>query len=633
MALGKKHKSVIDELRSELQVSAEYPKAVKAAAESHFAAVWDPNCMKPHVNEVESVLNCDDKRIILTAVIRVESAGASVTYTVTERTSLVLDSGKTVEELIEPNRQALLSLEQALIDKVHKSLPQSSENFFRKHMASNHPDLDSIATTIAEDPGMLSILDKRTKVFQSTYESLLEKEPCPQGFLPAQIASLKLYCSTEGYIGTCILRIHLDCGMYFERRKEYDLGYCPFYIDEGKKREYLLSQILESLKDLVMPTDGIAPVFVATSFQAVPGMTDQLESLLQQGSVSLGHVTLRRTKDRQESACILYRLQPDKDIVRIGSCGTSISKCRDGPICLDTREQPVPPLEYTALPTEIAGFFRLGEALEQTLNQMLLDKDVSIPNMVLQLAKDCSLQLHCGSKNLALGTGEMSTGQRIMRLATQSVAEEEAKAAFRNRQLAVLNGLNPTELAILRHISKNGETWCAELADEIDGQVCTMKSYTGECLENLAVEYMPVKGGYKPLLEVYWGFNDAYDECLMYCFDLDIDRKLLESATGRPFRASEVGKMKPAARGDWFTGYLLEADGEQRWARFNEALDYMPRTFLTTFAKSEAGQTFLKGFTGPEAMFVRLTVEELPGCKRLAAKLWPGEAEGKDGEE
>ena len=571
MALGKKHKSVIDELRSELQVSAEYPREVRAAAESHFAAVWDPNCVKPHVNEVENVLNCGNKRIVLTAVIRVECAGASVTYTVTERTSLVLDSGKTVEELIEPNRQALLSLEQALIDKVHKSLPQSSENFFRKHMASNHPDLDSIATTIAEDPGMLSILDKRTKVFQSTYESLLEKEPCPQGFLPAQIASLKLYCSTEGYIGTCILRIHLDCGMYFERRKEYDLGYCPFYIDEGKKREYLLSQILESLKDLVMPTDGIAPVFVATSFQAVPGMTDQLESLLQQGSVSLGHVTLRRTKDRQESACILYRLQPDKDIVRIGSCGTSISKCRDGPICLDTREQPVPPLEYTALPTEIAGFFRLGEALEQTLNQMLLDKDVSIPNMVLQLAKDCSLQLHCGSKNLALGTGEMSTGQRIMRLATQSVAEEEAKAAFRNRQLAVLNGLNPTELAILRHISKNGETWCAELADEIDGQVCTMKSYTGECLENLAVEYMPVKGGYKPLLEVYWGFNDAYDECLMYCFDLDIDRKLLESATGRPFRASEVGKMKPAARGDWFTGYLLEADGEQRWARFNEA--------------------------------------------------------------
>ena len=83
--------------------------------------------------------------------------------------------------------------------------------------------------------------------------------------------------------------------------------------------------------------------------------------------------------------------------------------------------------------------------------------------------------------------------------------------------------------------------------------------------------------------------------------------------------------IKQAQRGPWFTQYLLQANGKQRWTRFNEALDRMPSTFLAAFAKSDEGQAFLKCFTGDDAVFVRLTVEGLPGCKRLAAKLWPEE--------
>ena len=51
----------------------------------------------------------------------------------------------------------------------------------------------------------------------------------------------------------------------------------------------------------------------------------------------------------------------------------------------------------------------------------------------------------------------------------------------------------------------------------------------------------------------------------------------------------------------------------------------MPGTSLVKLVKSETGQEFLRHFMGAEAMFVRLTIESLPGCMRVAARLWPDE--------
>ena len=57
----------------------------------------------------------------------------------------------------------------------------------------------------------------------------------------------------------------------------------------------------------------------------------------------------------------------------------------------------------------------------------------------------------------------------------------------------------------------------------------------------------------------------------------------------------------------------------------------MPSTALVAFVKSKTGQAFLRSFTGAEAMFVRLTIEGLPGCMRVAAKLFPEETKREDG--
>ena len=140
-----------------------------------------------------------------------------------------------------------------------------------------------------------------------------------------------------------------------------------------------------------------------------------------------------------------------------------------------------------------------------------------------------------------------------------------------------------------------------------------------------------MEGKAVPLLrtrEVYSYYNWFYK----YSAAALIEPEVLQAAVGRPLTPADLERMKPKARGKWFTRYLLEADEGQRWTRFNEALDCMDRAFLKAFVLTEEGQAFLRGFKGSDAMFARLTVESLPGCKRLAAKLWPDEDEGKGGE-
>ena len=227
----------------------------------------------------------------------------------------------------------------------------------------------------------------------------------------------------------------------------------------------------------------------------------------------------------------------------------------------------------------------------------------------------------------------MAAGSKLQTLVEQAIGIELEKPLERQRQLAVFNTLNSTELAVLRCIASCPEAQGTAVADAIENRVCTTKAYTGMCIQHLTTLEVTWAGKTMPLLQARMETNGKLDDTCMFWVGACIDREMLASASGRPFNLAETAVLKPAARAKWFTNYLLEADDEQRWPRFNEVLDHMPRTFLTDFVKSEEGQTFLRGFSGSDAMFVRLTVEELPGCKRLAAKLWPEVPEEKDGEE
>ena len=49
----------------------------------------------------------------------------------------------------------------------------------------------------------------------------------------------------------------------------------------------------------------------------------------------------------------------------------------------------------------------------------------------------------------------------------------------------------------------------------------------------------------------------------------------------------------------------------------------MPRTFLVEFAKSGSGADFLRQFEGEEREFVKMYLENLPGCKKRAKEIFP----------
>lgn len=622
---------VMAALKKELRDSDALSQSVATAAEEHIARIWDPECVQIQVGNVTIALNQAKDKLILSATVYMECMGRKSQVTFTERALMVLEDCETEEEIIQKNRLVLQFLKKELIAKIPRTMPQSVEEYLGKNAAGSFPGLDAMVKKIAAQEDVLALLNKQNELFRITYVAKLKNESCPPGFQPVKIVSFRLQCSADSRIGKCMLQIGLECGAYFALQEEYVLGICPYYLNEERKRAFLKMHILECVRNFEKQLDKLPQLYIAPSLQAIPDMAECLVTLLQQGEVSLGHVTVKRKGNCCGKAPLLYMRQQNETSVRIGSSGTEVSKCQEVPLRLNTLKQLEISLErYTTPPKELAGLCRLGEALEKALIQTYQDKGVPAPKMVLQLNKKTNVILHCGSSCIALSETERAAGQKLMQFVVQSVEVETVRSAERQQLLEVLNSLNPTELAVLRQITANGETWYTALANEIEDQVCTTKTYTGTCLQRLMELAVEVNGKVQPLLMARWASSRKHDDFRMYRAGAQIDRDVLASATGRPFTASEAADMKASERGNWFTRYLLEADGEQRRTRFNEVLDHMPRTFLTAFVKSEEGQALLKGFTGPEAMFVRLTVEGLPGCKRLAAKLWPDGAENED---
>ncbi len=624
-------KRVFVALQKEVRESAQGAPEIVAAVEKHLAGMQNSDYTQPQVSRMMMTLNRSAKELILSATVQMECAGTSLPFTETARTRMDWSAGTTEEKFTQQIRLALPPLEQSLAAVFCQKLPQSTEELYGKYMEKSHPKLDAIAEEIAKQPDVLAILEERKPAFQNTYRDRLAKVPCPAGFRPADITSLQLRCFTSGDAGKCVLQIGLDSGSCFKREETYDLGYCPFYTEEERQREYLQAHILTCVKRLVKQVGEIPPLFIAPSLRDLPGTTEHLETLAETGTVSLDHVTVKWKGICYENEPVLYLPKQSSGKLRRETGKVEPYFCPILPISLAVLEQPAIPLEqYTVPPQDAAGYCQLGETIEEALGQMFQGREVPALQMVLQLKKHSQLCLTCGGKSITLDQRETAAGPKLMQFLTQAAAIASAKPLERQRQLEVLNALNPTELAVLRYITAHGEIWYTALAGAIEDQVCTTKVYTGACLKRLAELKVPVDGAERSLLRAQWTYSRKHDDFLMYSAGANIERAILDAVAGRPFGPADVENMKPAERAKWFTNYLLEADDEQRWTRFNEALDRMPRTFLTEFAKSEAGQGFLRKFTGSEAMFVRLTVEELPGCKRLAAKLWPEEV--KSGE-
>lgn len=623
---NKQQDPVLALLQKELVSPGGYSETIAAAVEEHFAGIWDPIYEPLKVSKVTLELYQAENQIVLAGTVFVSCAGKTNCYHYKDIKPVPMcgDDGETGETI----RLALPQLKKTHLAGIKVSLPQNAETIRRRYIAAKHPKLDAMATEIAGQPHVQAMLETRKEAIQNWYAGKLAKETCPPGFRPVRIASLSLHCYTRSDVGKCVLKIYMNTGVYLE--KEFALGDCSFYIVEERQRQYLQTNILECLTSLVQ-LGGIPLMYTAPSLWTLPGMTNALKTVFRQGTVTLGCVEVRLSKCNYQGEPLLYLPKYGDGRVRCGKKDSSFLTCPALPLCPAELDQPVLPLgQYAKPPREMVGLFRLGEALEKRACQAVQGKGVPAPQMVLELCRKGGLILYCGSRRLALKPKEKDTGLKLLWFVTRAVESETRKPLEMQRQLETLNGLNPTEMYILRYITANGET---ASVDVIKDQGSAVKAYASACLQHLTEVEVPVDGYMVPLLRVRTVPGDSKEGRCLYRVGAGITQGVLASATGRPYTAAEAANLIPAVRGRWFTNYLLDAvdaDDEHRWTRFGEALDDMPRTFLIDFAKSEAGQAFLRRFTGDEAMFVRLAVESLLGCKQLAVKLWP-ETEKEDG--
>ncbi len=620
--MSRMSKQVLLKLEKELTASPEYSQQFETRVNQHFAGIWNPEFLLPKVDEVRFFLSMRNLQVELTAQVDVQFDGLSKYYTGKASMPFRGDTNGTEEALTQQFRALLPQLLQDACARME--LPATEEEVIRYTATLCKKRLDRVAHEMERYPDVRRMLREKETAIRRDYERRLAKSRCPQGFQPAQIASLELRCSADANVGKCVLRVCMDRGGYSQNEVSFDLHYCYFYPSPERRREVLFGYIKENLGSLLRQVNEVPLLYTCPSLRDFHGMSEPLETFLLQGEASLGCVTVQWKRGPVEDALLLYRPERDRKKVRLRTSGRPISECPALQLYPGLLEQPLVPLRaYKTLPTDMVGVFRFGESIWASLEKAALEQNVDAPAVLLVMDRKRRLHFVWRTIDVLLDPPERDDEGTLQELMEQICLAERAKPYEKRAQLKVLNTLNPTELAVLRYIAANGETWYSALASAIDGLVCTTKVYTGTCLEHLTKVEILIDGDRKPLVAVRWVDSRKHDAFRMYGMGGQIDHDVLDEATGKPFEAADVEHMKPAERGKWFTRYLLEAPEEQRWTRFNEALECMPSTFLASFAKSDEGQAFLQSFSGDDAVFVRLTVEGLPGCKRLADKLWP----------
>lgn len=616
---------VTKQLLMDERLTGAYRDKIVQCIEHFFAEKWDPNCA-PEVKTVGFELHRENAFVVFRVNADAQFAYWKAQYWGRFEVRFDWERCQTEEELTAQIRALLPELAEGLSERVVQSLPVKVEEELRWRARLHLDEFGQTERALASHPGLAALLGERLPAIQAAYEAQLLKTPCPAGFRPAHVASLGLRCKAGCERWEIALLIRMDNGVYSEKKIAFNPGSCAFYLDPVKRVEALYSQAKDRVEVLLQRAVRVPLLYTASSLRDLPGMTDPLQTLLEQGAVPLGCVTVQWDGPQFGAGPLLYQPRQDRGKVRFGRDGEGILNCPAVPLYPELlAKQQDASHDWKTLTQDLPGVCRLGESLQEILEKTFQGTGVPVPPVKLLTDKKLNLTICWSTRKAALDPTGESLEMALQRTAERIFRDEIARPAEREAQRKVLNCLDTTELTVLRYVTEHGETYYTEAAREIDRQkVSTPKPYTQECLNHLTEVEVPVEGKATPLLRTRKAYN-SYGWFYKYSVEALIEPEVLQAAVGRPFTPADLERMKPKARGKWFSRYLLEADEGQRWTRFNEALDCMDGAFLKAFVLTEEGQAFLRKFTGDEAVFVRLTVEALPGCKRLAARLWPEE--------
>lgn len=464
----------------------------------------------------------------------------------------------------------------------------------------------------------------------------------PAGAARTGIAAVSLapaYGETHGkpWMGLQ-LEVKLDCGLSGVKQEPFD-PLSLFLVPDGAPalpedtmKARLCQAYATAADKLTAWACGRAPLAVLRDFDGPGCPPEALRQLLRDGEAPFGSISLRwagpKLEQGRQICClpekggIRYVLMDSfSPLARRDTLPYSSSAWAYGmPLALET---------LSTLPDDLATVLRLSSALDAILREAAAQSQEDVPAVSLTVKPDLHLTLESSrlsmdlSAEMATRTGDLEGYFR--ELAQILLKEQHLCRTVSNQQMKVLRTLNPTELAVLRYVWTNKRTWYTDAADQLDGTVLTQKSYMDVCLNKLLRTELPTADALSaPLLASEYHRNEHHMLYRIYTPNARLDPDILEAVQPRDFTFQELPMLKPACRELWAADQLIHADTPEARKQVLLAVQLqMPRTFLARFAHTPEGQTFFRSFEGDDALQAQLTVQHLPGCRKLAETIWP----------
>ena len=286
--------------------------------------------------------------------------------------------------------------------------------------------------------------------------------------------------------------------------------------------------------------------------------------------------------------------------------------------------KPLPLTRTKTAPANLLETYRYCLAISSVILKEASTKGVQPPDFILSSANGVITSARHRDVSYTpedlFGDGSKSLRRAFNAVLEPSLMLEQKMEHLDETQLAALNELNETELAILRLIHQDGRTWRSMAEKELSSTVVTKRQYIGDRLDALCERKILTSDGSVPLLRSYTAENAYGDAFYVYKPLADLCPGVLDKAVPRAFRFDEISLLNSAKRGAWFVERIKSVETrDERWEALQVLENDIQRTFLQEFVKSPEGESFFRSFSGPDATYARLLLGSIPGCKKYAS--------------
>ena len=410
------------------------------------------------------------------------------------------------------------------------------------------------------------------------------------------------------------------------------------YILESRSEEEAVVYVNEVLEDMVKEAAEKTAAMLPYC-QAIPGAAQgafplKFFDLLTTGTAVFPHVTLE-----SNHASGSNRFPPFLAFCGNGEYSLLANSKKLQPsavdVTLDTydayadMDRPLPLARVKKAPSNLLETYRYCLAISDVIQKESTARGVKAPEFILSSTNGVITGAKYKNASYTpedlFGDGSWSLKQTFSSLLQTLLTTEQKIACLDDAQLATLNELNPTELAVLRLVHQKRCTWRSQVESELFETVITKKPYIGDCLYALCKKSILTSDGNVPFLQTYTAKNDYNTDFCVYQPMAALCPGVLDKAVPRAYSFDEVDMLNRHKRGAWFLEQVKSVrTEEERGAALQVLENKIPRSFLQKFVDYPEGESFFRSLTGPDATRAKLLLGSIPGYKKRAKLLFEG---------